>query len=626
MLRALARSTGAFLAGIVAFALAAEAETVSPERLAELVVPPYALGEAVNDEGVYHLLNSGGAEAGYVFQTEPLAPLPGFSGSPINVMVTVDLEGKFIDVRLLDHNEPIFVSGLGQAPFHKFFEQYGGHSIATSMVVGTPYGEGGDGGALVYLDGVTKATASVRIAHESLLAATLAVVKERLQGVAVGPPAPPDPHHEEDRSGGDHVEPGIATRLTVTTAQLLAAFAGTVWEDDDPEALDDPEGVFLDLWIVDVGPKSVARAALSEDTFEELQQFLSISTHDEPILVIDAGRHGLVSPDFIRNTSPDWLSASQDGLPVALRDADLFVEVADDAPEGEAMILRTDRRLGFDPTREWTLAVLALREHGMFQPEIGSATFEAAHVTDERFFTRPVARTPTPPWVDAILNRQADLIALALFLAALVAVLAFSMRRFAAMPGFTPARLGILAAMTIFVGWWGQGQLSIVTPLAALQTALSRGAFDFLLYDPFSLLIWGVVIVSFVLWGRGFFCGWLCPFGALQEFANWIGKALRLPQIEPSAVWDARLRPLKYVVLAALVGVAVFAPAQIDAAAEVEPFKTAITVYFVREWEYVAYAVFWLLLSMTLFKGFCRYVCPLGALMAVGGVLRGRDW
>lgn len=63
-----------------------------------------------------------------------------------------------------------------------------------------------------------------------------------------------------------------------------------------------------------------------------------------------------------------------------------------------------------------------------------------------------------------------------------------------------------------------------------------------------------------------------------------------------------------------------------DKAVEIEPFKTAITVFFIRDWYYVAYALFWLALATVTFKGFCRYVCPLGAFMAIGGLLRGRDW
>ena len=80
-------------------------------------------------------------------------------------------------MKLISHNEPIFVSGLGEAPFHKFFEQYRGHSISDTLVVGTPYGAASEGSGLVYLDGVTKATASVRIAHESIMAAALEVAR-----------------------------------------------------------------------------------------------------------------------------------------------------------------------------------------------------------------------------------------------------------------------------------------------------------------------------------------------------------------------------------------------------------------------------------------------------------------
>lgn len=602
------------------------AEQMNKDTLAGYIMPPFSLGEKLNDNGVWSLLNSGGAEAGYVFETEPLAPLPGFSGAAINVLVLLDLEGRFMDVRLIAHNEPIFVSGLGEAPFHKFFEQYRGLSISSSIVVGTPYGGGSEGSSLVYLDGVTKATASVRIAHESVMAATLAVAREKMQGIATTPPAYPNPDYGEDLTWADLVDQGIAKRKTVTNAEIDAAFAGTLWADDDPVAQDDPDGAYLDLWIVDVGPRSIARAALSPGTFAELQDFLTISTDDEPLLLIEAGRHGLVSDSFVRNTSPNWISAEQDGLPVALRDADLFVELADDVPQGIAMILRTDRRLGFDPARPWQLGVQAVREHGIFQPEAGSVTITVDHTTDERFFIRPGVVKPVPPWLEALRNRQNDVVVLCVFLVGLTALLWARMNWLAGLAGFTPVRLAILAFVLGFVGWWGQGQLSIVTVLGTIRTIYEGGSFAFLIYDPFSLILWAVTIIGFVLWGRGLFCGWLCPFGAMQEFMHHLGTRLRLPQIEPSDRWDLRLKRIKYVVLAGLIATVFIAPDHIDTAAEIEPFKTAITVFFVRDWYYVLYASFWLGLSMVLFKGFCRYLCPLGAFMALGGLLRGRDW
>uniref|UniRef100_A0AAN0MCM4 FMN-binding protein n=1 Tax=Yoonia rhodophyticola TaxID=3137370 RepID=A0AAN0MCM4_9RHOB len=374
---------------VVAATTSARAEPLAREEIADRIVPPMELGERLNDEGVWQLLNSGGAEAGFVFETEPMAPLPGFSGASINILVVLDLEGRFLDVQLISHNEPIFVSGLGQAPFHAFFEQYRGHSISDSLVVGTPYGGGSDGSSLVYLDGVTKATASVRIAHESLLAATLKVAREKMGGVATGPPAFPNPDYAEDLSWDDLVEQGLVTRLTVTNAQMDAEFADTVWEDDDPVGQSNPDGNYLDLWAVDLGPPSIAQAVLSKGTYEELQDFMAISTTDEPILLIETARHGLVTDEFIRNTSPDLISAEQGGFPIAFRDADIYIQLHPDLPDalhdGAALILRTDRRLGFDPTSEWTLKVSALREHGVFQPEIGSVSLDVSMATDARF-------------------------------------------------------------------------------------------------------------------------------------------------------------------------------------------------------------------------------------------------
>lgn len=602
------------------------AEPLAPEALAQRVLPPYALGAPVNDKGVYSLLNSGGAEVGYVFQTAPLAPLPGFSGAPIDMLVMLDLAGTFIDVQLLSHNEPIFVSGLGEAPFRAFLEQYPGLSIHSQLVVGVPYGEGAAGNGITYLDGVTKATASVRIAHESILAATLAVAREKMAGLGAGPPARPDPAVDEPLDWQALVDQGLAGHLVVTNAQLDAAFAGTIWAQDDPVAAADPGGVFLDLWLVDIGPPAIARAVLDADALRDLNRFLTVSPDDEPFLLIDAGRHGLVSADFVRNTAPDLLGASQDGLPVALRDADLLFSTLPGVPQGTAMILRTDRRLGFDPARPWTLEVTALRKHGMFQPQIGSAVFTLDHATDARFFLRPVATRSLAPWQEALRGRAGDLAVLVVALGGLLVLLGPGMGRFAALPGFKRWRLALLAAMAGFVGFWGQGQLSIVTPLATLRALAQGGGLAFLLFDAFSLLVWAAAGLGLVIWGRGFFCGWLCPYGALQEIAFRLGRLLRLPEYELPARWNRRLVAGKYLVLAGLVVTVVAAPGQVETVVEVEPFKTAITTGFQREWYFVTYAVLWLGLGMVSYKSYCRYLCPLGAFLAIGGVLRRRDW
>ncbi|MCI5038675.1 MAG: 4Fe-4S binding protein [Donghicola eburneus] len=613
------------IASVLTPAFGLNAEPMKRPELSALVIPPYKLGQPVNDKGVYTIVNTAGVDAGYIFETFPLAPIPGFSGAPINMLVTLDLETNILDVRLLDHSEPIFKSGIGEAAFHKYFEQYKGRSITTPMVVGAPFDDQGTAPGQVKLHGIARATASVRIAHESLMGAAMSVAREKMQGVRLGPP-PVAVETDDVLSWAQLVEQGIVQRFQVTNGQLQEAFAGTIWAESDSQAEAALDALFIDLWIVDISPPAIARAALSQITQSELARLSELFENDELLLVIEAGRHGLVGDGFVPSGAPDLLKLSQGGFPVSVKDADITLVPHADAPAGKGMILRVDRRLGFDPTEDWKLELLAIRESRSIMPQIGEAAFSVTHKTPERFFERPEIVRPTPPWLEALITRKEDLIGLSLFLVGLIAVLALKQNRLAGLRTFTPIRLTVLAGMTGFVGWWGQGQLSIVTPLAVIRAAVDEGSFAFLLYDPFSLLVWIAAIGGFVWWGRGLFCGWLCPFGALQEFAAKIAAPLKLPQVTPSPVWDKRLRKLKYWVLASMVVVVIYDPAQVDVVSEIEPFKTAITVYFDREWWFVAYAVFWLVLSMVLFKGFCRYVCPLGAVMAIGGLLRQRDW
>jgi len=140
------------------------------------------------------------------------------------------------------------------------------------------------------------------------------------------------------------------------------------------------------------------------------------------------------------------------------------------------------------------------------------------------------------------------------------------------------------------------------------------------------LLLIAFTAVSLVVWGRGVFCGWLCPFGALQELVALAARALRLkPKRLPGrlAGWLDRGR---YVILLALIGSAAFAPAIAERLVEIEPFKTTITVGFDRAWPFVAYAGLLLGLGDVYYKFFCRYLCPLGAALVIGGRLRRFNW
>lgn len=616
------------LAASALLAPPAHAEILDRAALEPLIRPPMKLGEPTGREGVWTVVDAGGAEAGYAFQTAALAPIPGFSGAPVDVLVTLDREGTFLDAQILSQNEPVFVSGLGPEPFHAFVRQYRGLSVNDSIVVGAADGRsGGAASTHVWLDGVAKATASVRIANESILAAALDVARATMAGVARPPAAAPDLAHDEPLDWEAIVAQGIARRLTLSNADLDAAFAGSLWAGDDAEARADPDGLCLDLWAVDVGPPAVARALLGPETLAALAALREIAPHDEPLLLLAEGRHAIMGEDHVRNTSPDALSAMQDGLPLALRDADLLIELAEGVPAfPQAALLRIDRRLGFDPASPWTLSVRATRAHGMFMPEIGARDLPLEMRAPERFFTRPETAAPRPVWLEALHARAPDLAGAA----ALIGLLAFAMGRrmprLAAHPAFPAIRLGTLVAMTVFLGWHAQAQLSVVTPLAVLRAATEGGSFAFLAYDPVSALVWIATLASLVVWGRGFFCGWLCPYGAMQEVSHRLGRAVGARTRRVPERLDRALKKVKYGVLAALAAAALAAPSLADALVEVEPFKTAVTVLFLRDWPYVAYALFWLLLSVFVFKAFCRYICPLGALLALLGRARRLDW
>jgi polyferredoxin len=131
------------------------------------------------------------------------------------------------------------------------------------------------------------------------------------------------------------------------------------------------------------------------------------------------------------------------------------------------------------------------------------------------------------------------------------------------------------------------------------------------------VIISAYTLISVLLIGRGVFCGWLCPFGALQELLGQASRALGVPQWNPSAAIERRLWMGKYIAAAAVLALVLTEIDPSGATTEIEPFRTAITSKFARAWPYVLYAGALLAVGLFSERAYCRFLCPLGGVLAV---------
>ena len=163
-----------------------------------------------------------------------------------------------------------------------------------------------------------------------------------------------------------------------------------------------------------------------------------------------------------------------------------------------------------------------------------------------------------------------------------------------------------LAATLVFLGFLDAGFLSVSHLTAAIWTGPSVFVRDL------SLLILAVVtLVTTLVWGR-VFCGFLCPFGALQDVLDRVvpdGWKLRVPEPLHRRGLGVKYGLLALVLVPALLG------SRTSLYQYVEPFGT---VFFPSR-SFLLWLIAGAFLVGAVFvpRFYCRYACPLGAALAV---------
>jgi polyferredoxin len=175
------------------------------------------------------------------------------------------------------------------------------------------------------------------------------------------------------------------------------------------------------------------------------------------------------------------------------------------------------------------------------------------------------------------------------------------------------------------LGAFLSAQLSVVHVLTFAQALRTEFSWETFLLDPVIFITWSWVAVALLFWGR-VYCGWLCPFGALQELLNKAAQRLGIKQITIPFALHERLWPTKYIIFLGLFAASLASMTLAFEGAEVEPFKTVVTLRFMREWPFVTYALALLVIGLFIERFFCRYLCPLGAALAIPARLRMFEW
>jgi NosR/NirI family nitrite reductase transcriptional regulator len=550
---------------------------------------------------------SGDQPAGFLASTWEVAGSIGYSGRPIDILVALTPAGVIAGAELRAHSEPILTLGIAPEDIAAYVARFAGLDLTKPDMRAGPATAG-------VPDVIARATVTTGVIRDGILRTARTVASAR--GLVPGRAGGIDRVSYAPADWMALADAGALVKVRVPMEEARAALAGA------KPPLPEGEGVFLELWAGLIDPPSVGRNLLGQQGYSAA---MGAAGPGEAVLFLAS--RGLQSHrglEWKRSGAFERIAIVQDAhrhVPQAASFRRIDRLAIAGAPEFRELSLFRLPAEAIDPLRPFTVELTATRE--------GAAPFRVTlgYALPERFRFAPAAAADDRPlWMTAWEASELRIAGVLLLLAVLTVIL-FLQESFVRRPRLWRwGRLGFLAVTLVWLGWIAGGQLSVVQVVAFLHALLSGFRWETFLMEPVIFLLWGFVALGLLFWGRGVYCGWLCPFGALQELAGAAAQRLGIRQIAVPFVLHERLWVVKYTLFLAILALSFSSMERALVLAEAEPFKTAISFRFVREWPFVLFAVALLAAGLFVERFYCRYLCPLGAALAIPAKLRLFDW
>ncbi len=558
---------------------------------------------------------------GFSFTNEDILSIPAYSGKPINNLIAMNAKGDILSAKLLEHHEPILLVGIPEVKLENFVSKFVGFNATDQVRIGS----GNDDKTI---DAITGATVTVMVVNEAIMKSVNKVAKHfHLAGLTDDTSNRAKVNHTqfESLTWQQLIDQNLVSQLYLKQQDVNDIFLGTSAETKVENT--DQNAEFINLFFSNLNIPSVGKNLLGEDEYSWLMS-QAMQPGDTAFAVMANGNYSFKGNGYVRGGIFDRTQLHQDKQVTIFRDLD-YIRLNDVYIEGfpgfkEMAIFISRAKNEFDVGKPWQLELLIRRQTGPIASIFKSFYADAA--VPEAFIIRPIITEPKPLWQKVWHQKTVQIGIVSIALLLLMGIV-FAQDYLVKKPKILHRiRTSYLLFTVFYLGWYSLGQLSVVNVFTFVAAVFNDFHWGLFLLDPIIFLLWGFVAVTLLLWGRGVYCGWLCPFGAIQELVNLIARKFKVKQFELPYVIHERLWALKYIILLALFGLSLESLNLAEQYAEVEPFKTTIMLKFQREWGFVFYA--FLLISISAFnhKFYCRYICPLGAALAIPARISLFDW
>ncbi|WP_237358664.1 NosR/NirI family protein [Rhizobium etli] len=584
---------------------------------------------------------------GYAYLNSDFTASTGYSGKPIHIIVGIDPTGVVRGIKLVDHKEPIVLIGIPQAKVVS----------ALNSIIGKDLGRVAAGqDRPPQVDIVSGATVTVLVMGDSVVRSAVKLIRShRLDGSAAQSAArnvvetrKVDEAKSGTRNWQTLIGDGSVRSLRLTVGEVSQAFLTAKQPEAAAHSEDPtPENRFIDLFVAPVSVPAIGRSLLGDTGFQRLRGRLKPG--QSALIVAGDGAYSFKGSGYVRGGIFDRIELLQDSQGLRFHDRD-HTRIPSLAAEGaprlrEIALFVVPSDFPFDVTAPFELQLLVQRsargrDKAVLPYNLGY-TLPDGYVSIERAPqpSVPVAAPTDRPsaaaeddgadqalWISIWqMNRGSIAITIGALLV-LTAIFFFQDWMVQRPKFFAWVRNVYLLFTLVWFGWYANAQLSVVNVLTFANSLVTGFSWEFFLAAPLVFILWASVAAGLLFWGRGPFCGWLCPFGALQELTNAVAKKLKAPQVRLPWGLHERLWPVKYIIFLGLFGLSFYSMALAETASEVEPFKTVIILKFARQWPFLLFATVLLGAGLFIERFYCRYLCPLGAALAIPGRIRMFEW